>query len=214
MEPPQIVNAPGFQVSFMAGGAVTHRPAGRRFHARLYLWTPLSVLRLHGCFIEDGASLPATISADFGLWVPEPSAPAGWEPPELPAESDVGLVKPSAFLPFLMAFRATVESGLPPEEQARKLNRLHLLNPAWKPFVRALRRPSDIFPEGAPELAPVWFCPHLQTQLEGLKPSLAADLFQAGFLTPAQVREAPDTTLLKVPGMNRGTLKRMRALPR
>jgi hypothetical protein len=211
MEPLLATNSPGFQVDFLAGGMAPALPAGLRFHAKLYLWTPLSVLQVHGRFVT-GSQVPATeeIPAEFGTWVKEPTAPAGWKPVELEEESDVGLVKPSVILPFLKAFRGIAESGQPPLEQARKFNRMHLQNPAWNPFVAALRRPSGIHPEGAPDLASVWFCPHLEASLKGVGPVLAAALYQAGFLTPAQVREAKDAELLKVEGINKATLKRMR----
>lgn len=209
LDPPQVSNAPGFQVHFVAGGATSTRPAGKRFHAKLYLWTPLSVLQAHGRFVPQIEALDF-FPPEFGTWVDEPSAPAGWEPPELEAESDVGPVKPSVILPFLMAFRGIVEGGLDPFEQARKFNRMQLLNPAWRPFVEALKRPSEVHPEGAPDLASVWFCPHLEASLEGVGPRLAAALYQAGFLTPKQIRAAQDTDLLKVPGISKATLKRIR----
>lgn len=210
-EPLPTSNAAGFQVSFQAGGGVPQRPAGLRFHAQLYLWTPLSVLRMHGQFIpEDGAPPLETILPEFGAWVGEPASPPGWEPPELETPSDVGPVKPSAFLPFLKAFRAIVESDLEPQRQAQNLNRLHLLHPPWKPFVETLRRPSGIHPDGAPDLASVWFCPHLEANLKGVGPKLASALYDAGFLTPGQVLESPSEALLRVPGLTRAALRKIR----
>ncbi|MBL0312678.1 MAG: helix-hairpin-helix domain-containing protein [Holophagaceae bacterium] len=211
VEPLPVSNSPGFHVHFMAGGSSSTRPAGKRFHAKLYLWTPLSVLQAHGRFaIQAEAPVKDEIPAEFGFWVDEPAAPAGWEPPELEEESDAGPVKPSMILPFLKAFRGIAESDLEPREQSSKFNRMHLVNPAWKPFVDALRRPSEIHPDGAPDLASVWFCPHLEANVNGVGPKLAAALYQAGFLTPKQVRESSDNVLLNVPGINRGVLKRIR----
>lgn len=214
VEPLLISSAPGYQVHFLAGGTAPTRPAGKRFHAKLYLWTPLSVLQAHGLFVatDDYMTLDA-IPSEFGTWIAEPAAPTGWEPPELEEESDVGLVKPSVLLPFLKAFRGIVESELEPAHQARKFNRMHFLNPAWQPFVEALRRPSEIHPEGAPDLASVWFCPHLEANVKGVGPKLAATLYQAGFLTPKQLQEAQDGDLLRVPGINKATLKRIRQHP-
>ncbi len=211
VEPPLVANSPGFQVHFVAEGTASRRPAGKRFHAKLYLWTPLSVLQSHGRFVAEGA-VPAReeIPLEFGTWVHEPAAPAGWEPLESEEESDIGPVKPSVILPFLKVFRSIVESDLEPIEQARKFNRMHLLNPAWNPFVAALKRPGDIHPEGAPDLASVWFCPHLEAKVKGVGPKLAAALYLAGFLAPKQVREARDAELLKIPGINKGTLKQIR----
>jgi hypothetical protein len=211
VEPPVITNSPGFQVNFHAGGTAPARPAGQRFHAKLYLWTPLSVLQSHGRFVAEGEpAATEEIPSEFGTWMKESAAPVGWAPQELDEESDVGVVKPSVILPFLKAFRSIAESDLEPEEQARKFNRMHLLNPAWKPFVEALKRPSDIHPEGAPDLASVWFCPHLEADLKGIGPRLAAALYQAEFMTPKLVRKAKDAELLNVPGINKGTLKRLR----
>ncbi len=210
-EPPVVANSPGFQVNFIVGGTTPMLPAGLRFHAKLYLWTPLLVLQSHGRFVAEGEfSTTEESPREFGTWVREPAAPAGWKPLELDEESDVGPVKPSVILPFLKAFRGIAESDAGPIEQARKFNRMHLLNPAWKPFVAALRRPSDIHPDGAPDLASVWFCPHLEANVKGISPRLAAALYQAGFLTPIHVREAKDAELLKVPGINNGTLNRIR----
>ncbi len=211
VEPPLVANSPGFQVNFVAGSTAPKLRGGLRFHAKLYLWTPLSVLQSHGRFAAEGsAPTVEEIPIEFGTWVSEPAAPAGWEPLELDEESDVGPVKPSLILPFLKAFRGIAESGLEPIEQGRKFNRMHLQNPAWSPFVAALRRPSDIHPEGAPDLASVWFCPHLEAKVKGVGPKLAAALYQAGFLTPAQIQKATDDELLEVHGINRGTLRRMR----
>lgn len=211
MDPPLIANSPGFRVHFHAGGTLPTAAAGLRFHAKLYLWTPLWVLQSHGRFVaEQEAASAQEIPTEFGAWVSEPGPPAGWEPLEVDEESDVGPVKPSVVLPFLKAFRSIAESDLEPGEQARRFNRMHLLNPAWKPFVATLMRPSDIHPEGATDLASVWFCPHLEACLKGIGPKLAANLYQAGFLTPDQIREANDAELLKVPGVTKGMLKRMR----
>ncbi len=211
VEPPVIANAPGFQVNCIAGNAAPAPVEGRRFHAKLYLWTPLAVLQWHGRFAaEDDAAALESVPEEFGTWVKEPAAPAGWEPQELEEDSDVGRVKPSAVLPFFKAFRAIAESELEPLDQARKFNRMHLLNPAWKPIVAALMRPSEFHPEGSPDLASVWFCPHLEASVKGVGPKLAAALYQAGFLTPALVRGAQDSELLKIPGMNKGVLKRIR----
>ena len=211
VEPLLVANSPGFQVNFVAGGNRPTLPVGLRFHAKLYLWTPLSVLQSHGRFVAESApSTTEEIPTEFGTWVSEPAAPAGWEPLELDEESDVGPVKPSVILPFLKAFRDIAESDLEPIDQVRKFNRLHLLNPAWKPFVEALKRPSDIHPEGAPDLASVWFCPHLEANVYSIGPGLAAALYQAGFLTPIHIREAKDADLLNVPGIHKATLKRMR----
>lgn len=211
VEPLPVINSPGFRVDFLAGGAAPTHPAGLRFHAKLFLWTPLSVLQCHGRFMaEEAASTAENIPVEFGTWVKEPAAPAGWEPLELEEESDAGLVKPSVILPFLKAFRSIAESSLDPAGQARKFNRMHLLNPAWTPFVAALMRPTDIHPDGAPDLASVWFCPHLEAGLKGVGPGLAATLYQAGFMTPAQVREASDAELLTIPGLEKGVLKGIR----
>lgn len=214
MEPLMVSNTPGYQVHFMAGGTEPTRPSGKRFHAKLYLWTPLLVLQSHSRFVAtDEFQTVDEIPSEFGTWVAESAAPTGWEPPELEEESDVGLVKPSVILPFLKAFRAIAESDLGPNEQVRKFNRMHLLNPAWKSFVEALRRPSEFHPEGAPDLASVWFCPHLEANVKGIGTKLAAALYQAGFLTPTQVREAKDAELLQVHGINKATLKRIRQCP-
>lgn len=211
VEPPVIANAPGFQVNFIAANTAPEPTAGWRFHAKLYLWTPLAVLQWHGRFAaEDDAAAMEAVPEEFGTWVKEPAAPAGWEPQELEEDSDVGRVKPSSVLPFFKAFRAIAESGLETLDQARKFNRLHLLNPVWKPHVAALMRPSEIHPDGAPDLASVWFCPHLEAHVKGVGPKLAAALYQAGFMTPVQVLQAQDSELLKVPGINRGVLKRIR----
>ena len=211
VEPMPIANLPGFQVNFLSGSTTPLQREGLRFHAQLYLWTPLSVLRYHGRFAADyEAAASEEIPAEFGTWVKEPAAPAGWEPLELEEESDIGPVKPSVILPFLKAFRTIAESDLEPSVQAQRFNRMHLLNPAWKPFVAALRRPSAFHPEGAPDLASVWFCPHLEAGLTGIGPTHAAALYQAEFLTVHQVRDAKDAELLKIPGVNKGMLKRMR----
>lgn len=211
MEPPLITNSPGFQVNFSAGGAQPTLPEHQRFHAKLYLWTPLSVLQSHGRIgAEAEPSLVEEIPPEFGTWVREPAAPAGWEPQEWEEESDVGLVKPSVILPFLKAFRGIAEGDQEPSEQVKKFNSMQLLNPAWKPFVTALRRPSEIHPEGAPDLASVWFCPHLLASLKGISPKLAGVLYEAGWLTPKQVREAKDAELLQVPGISKAILKRVR----
>ena len=211
VEPPLVANSPGYQVNFVAGNTAATLQAGLRFHAKLYLWTPLSVLQCHGRFRAAGGAPPTEeIPVEFGTWVSEPAAPAGWEPLELEEESDVGPLKPSVILPFLKAFRRIAESALEPSEQAREFNRMHLLNPAWTPFVEALRRPSKIHPDGAPDLASVWFCPHLEANVKGIGPTLAAALYQAGFQTPGHVRKAKDSDLLKVPGVNKGMFKRIR----
>lgn len=211
VEPFVISSAPGYQVHFMAGGTVSARPPGRRFHAKLYLWTPLLVLQSHGRLMAtDAGATPDETPSEYGTWVQEPIAPTGWEAAELEQDSDVGPVKPSVILPFLKVFRGIAESDLGPREQARKFNRMHLLNPAWKSFVETLRRPSEFHPEGAPDLASVWFCPHLEANLKGVGSKLAAALYQAGFLTPTHVREAKDAELLEVPGINKATLKRIR----
>lgn len=128
---------------------------GMRFCATLHLSTPLEVLRHHDeVFHGPPSQAPKYGSQADGIWVFKTKSlrdlglPLDF--PESVHASDIGQVKPSEYLPFLLRFRSIVEADDELELKSSRLSSLQhespQFNKIWqrlaKKYVSVPRRPS------------------------------------------------------------------------
>ena len=199
--PTVLALAPPSEASSLDEGVV-----GYRFRAVLQLDTPMHVLEMHDRFVELDGEL-----GDYPVGPVEPEAgPYGrhgrWQPvsnhhgdAEAALPSEVGPIKPSAYLPFLKAFRTIVESDLPADRQALQIS---ALRQTWPEFWEQLSRNYVGLDER-------WFAMRL-CALPGIGRNVAKALYSAGHLVADQVLALPDEALLAVRGIGKATLTKLR----
>ena len=117
--------------------------------------------------------------------------------------SDAGPVVASEYLPFLKAFRTIVESEVPPDQQVRQMQ---ALRQTWPRFYDTLGKDHG-------GLATRWFVDRL-CELPGIGKKSAKALYDAGHLTSELVLNLSDDELLKVPGIGKGTITKLRHQPK
>jgi hypothetical protein len=113
---------------------------GLQFSATLQLRTPLRVLRWHGRVHTNRKKPPPKVVKEGweGAWFPKTKTfrELGIDLPEMDegtAASDIGSVKPSEYLPFLIGIHEIVESKSPLRVREAQL-RDFLSKPEWKRF--------------------------------------------------------------------------------
>ncbi len=180
--------------------------AGYRFRPAMRIETPIHVLEMHDRIVDIGGEL-----GDYPVGPgAAPDGPLGhWQPvsefhddTEDAQPSDVGPVKPSAYLPFLKAFRQIVESDLAPDRQAVQIC---ALSQTWPEFWEKLSLNYGGLDER-------WFIPRL-CRLPGIGRNAAKALYAAGHLVADQVLALSDETLLAVRGIGKATVAKLRAAP-
>lgn len=172
---------------------------GLEFFATMQLRTPLSVLQHHGEVFKGPPSRAPRYASDAdGIWVPRTKSWASLgfnlrEPPESSAASDIGVVKPSEYLPFLVAFRRIVESSDSHATQLEALLALSTRSAAFRSFFERHQSHDPQFP--------VSFFHRRLMELPGVGPATAKALYEAGFRTVDEVRSASREALLGVRGV-------------
>ena len=180
--------------------------AGMRFCATFQVRTPLRILKRHGQMLPLGVELPYDFERWMGIWVPESNfwADLGIEADEIPESevaSQVGPVKPSEYLPFLIAVREAVEDST--GGIGRRLARLEAVSSRLE-FSRFVHAEG-----GATAMADRLF-PSFLSSIPGLPSTSRATLNYLGLSTAATLRAAPDCELLEVTGIGHAKLKTIR----
>ena len=103
------------------------------------------------------------------------------------------------------ALREIIESGSEIEKKILMIDSL-AKRPGFTQVVEALLR----FQEHPGTLASWWFCKQIHDKFIGVGKILAMNLYLAGFYTPEKIRMASDQDLLKVKGLAKGTLNKIR----
>jgi hypothetical protein len=177
------------------------------FLATFQVRTPLRIVKRYGQELPLGVELPSDFEPWMGIWIPKPKTfrQLGFDIDEADSDSMVaspaGPVKPSEYLPFLIAVREAVE------ESSGGLNgrlvRLEAVSarPEFSRFVAA--------EGGAAALCDRLFPPFLSS-IPGLPSSSRVALKQLGLSTVAALRPAPDHVLLAVKGIGPAKLKAIR----
>jgi hypothetical protein len=182
--------------------------SGMCFHATLQLRTPLRILKRNGQILPLGTDLPDDLEQWMGIWAPKTKtwtelgidvAAADYESS---ASSHIGPVKPSEYLPFLVAIREVVED--------RSLS----LNDRKACIVALCSRPEfSEFAErhgGAEEIFS-YFHPPILSVIPGLTAPATSVLRAMGLRTVDRIRQATDKELSSVKGLGPSKIGGIRA---
>lgn len=176
---------------------------GLRFNATLQVRTPLWVLEHHGELFEGPPSAaPRYGTMADGFWVPEPKtwAELGFdlqEGRESTHASDVGPVRPSDYLPFLIDFRRIVESDAAVSEKIARLNTLRSKSPAYGDLWQRLEAAYPEFPDS--------FFYREFTKIPGVGQKTARALYVAGFQSLSDLAAVEGAELQRIPGVGAKT---------
>lgn len=183
--------------------------AGFEFMATMQLRTPLAVLRKHGQKHPGPPSkLPVVCDQADGCWIPKTKSFAELglgdvlrELPESKVASLLGPIYPSAYVPFLIAFRKVIESDMGDADKLEALNALPDRSPEFAAFWER-HSESDDFPDA-------WLWVHLY-EIKGVGGALARSLYDAGYATADAVAAASQADLVLVPGIGNATAVRIK----
>lgn len=121
---------------------------GIQFAPPLQLATPLAALEHFG-EVFDGPFSSAPSYGGHNFWVPKVKNEFSlFSDDEHDIASDIGPVKPSTYLPFLIGFRTIVESDLNPTEKKQKIEELREKNENFRVIWDDLNAKSLMFPFG------------------------------------------------------------------
>lgn len=197
--------------------------AGWRYSATLQLRTPLVYLEMEGEFSPGPKEPPLIGPAEntlpdgtgfnpYGIWLRELDyKELGFDkPPEGSRASHFGSVRSGSeaerdLISFLKSFRYIVETAETLDQKLTELDELSISTPAnrkvWKKVVTSEPGFPDSFFYG--ELC----C------LPGVGVKVAERLYRAGFRTIKEIEAASDQDLLKVEGLGKGLLRKLRGSP-
>jgi hypothetical protein len=184
---------------------------GLTFHATLQTRTPLSVLIHHGeTFSGPPSKAPRYGTEADGIWLYETKTwrELGVDIDEMStgeSASDVGPVRASEYIPFLIDFRKIVEGQESIDVKIININKLGRANKQYQKYVRMLNKfykYKDDFPAS--------FFYNQFTLIPGVGTKSAKTLFEAGIKTYDDLKNANDKTLLAIPGIGTAALKKIR----
>ena len=195
--------------------------AGWRYSASLQLRTPLAYLERHGEFSPGPKEPPLIGPAENTLPDGTGFNPyGGWgrviDPGILPPSklatraSELGPIRIGSkdekeLLSFLKAFRYIVETGETLDQMLSELEELSTSTPGN-------RRLWARYSEGNPSMAGLLLHRTALAKLpKGVGPSKAETLYLAGFRTVEDIQNATDEALLKLDGIGKGLLGKIRA---
>lgn len=197
--------------------------AGWRYSATLQLRTPLAYLERHGEFSPGPKEPPLLGPAEsrlpngtgfnpYGIWVREinydglgfdqpPSVTKGerateWGPVRIGSEEERNLIS------FLKSFRYIVETAETLEQKLAYLADLSTSTPANRKVWLKVVGSESGFPDS-------FFYRELCC-LPGIGVRVAERIYRAGFRTNAEIQGASDEDLLKVEGLGKGLLRKLR----
>jgi hypothetical protein len=177
------------------------------FCATLQLRTPLRVLLRHGAIHLDIQSEPPIIAREDweGIWLPQVSA----TPYQGEMASDVGPVRASDYLPFLLAIREIVEANEPIESRVKKLQEMPLMD-GWKTYVEQYG-PSHISNHKGMCWVTDYFFPRFLDTIPKLGGVEIEELSRLGLDTANSITDASDECLLSIKGIGRAKLQKIRS---
>ncbi|ABW68751.1 hypothetical protein Dole_2948 [Desulfosudis oleivorans Hxd3] len=179
---------------------------GLQFSATLQLRTPLRVLLRHGEIHTNINTKPPKIIKEMweGIWVFKTKTfrELGCDVDEVAPgthASDVGLVLPADYLPFLIAIRRVVELDEPIENRIKKLREMPMASD-WKTYIEKHGGIEKIIRQFFPEFIDT--IPKISAAID--------ELSELGLETPNRIAAAPDETLLSIKGIGQSKLKTIR----
>ena len=181
---------------------------GVQFFATLQLRTPLRVLLHSGeIYAKNDGRQPQIAREEWeGMWVPKPKT---WremgidmdEMDEGTHASLIGQIRPSEYLPFLVAVREIVEMSEPIGHRLQELRKM-LSSCPWQNYVEK---------HGGIEAIVQYFFPRHIAPMPKLPESTRAELGKLGLNSPSDIATATDECLLGVKGIGPAKLKAIRA---
>ena len=193
---------------------------GWHYVATLQLRTPLAYLEMDGKF-SAGPKEPALVGPlnslledgsgfnSFGMWVQEidrsilPPSTNKQRASEL-GPIRVGSNEEKELVSFLRSFRYIVETGENIEQKLSELKELSTSTAGNKTVWGKYSKGNPPWPDS-------YFVGQLWMQLpKGVGPAKAENLYLAGFRTIEEIRAASDENLLKVDGLGKGLLRKLR----
>ena len=179
--------------------------AGMRFSATFQTRTPLRILRRHGQVLPIGADLPDDFEPWMGMWVPQAKSSAmreaAGEKCDREIASSAGPVKPSEYLPFLVAVREAVENEAASISDRMAGLQAVCFRPAFGRFVAA--------EHSAAAMCDRYFPPILSL-IRGLPMTSKQALEGLGIRTVRALRRMSDGELLAIKGIGPGKLVAIR----
>jgi hypothetical protein len=182
---------------------------GAIFYATLQLRTPLEVLTHHGeIFRERNQKLPNYAKDSWqGIWLPKTKSykELGLDIEEIEEDtssSNIGYVKASEYILFLIEFRQIVESDKSTDEMVLELCNLENKNQIFKSFWNRNCEADTDFPDS--------FFYRQLTLIEGIGTKSAKLLYQNGFKNIKDLQNAKDEELLKIKGIGERLVMKIR----
>jgi len=182
---------------------------GLQFCATLHLRTPLAILRHHGeLFAGPPSAAPKYGNSADGIWNYKTKswAQVGINMTELPESqhaTDIGPMKASEYLPFLLDFREIVESNEPHTVKLARLEGLSQKAGLFSAIWGRLQSTYDDFPNS-------FFYVEF-TKLPGVGRKMAKKLYDSGFCSVTEIVNSTKERLMSIPGMGMATAEKILA---
>lgn len=181
---------------------------GMQFSATLQIRTPLDILKHHGEIFNGSPSQAPQYGAQAdGTWIFKTKTfhelGIALDETESSHASDVGLIEPSRYLPFLIQFRSIVEAELTHEDKLAQLDSLSKESDHFKELWQKLSTYYDDFPLS------FFYMPF--AGLPGVGRQLAKSLYESGFRSKEQIVMASVLELIAVPGLGKTTAGKIKA---
>ena len=180
---------------------------GYKFSATLHLSTPLYVLEHHGEIFKGLPSHAPTYGSESeGIWLPEinPEYNLGADI-ITDCASDIGPINENEYLPFLMDFRAIIESNDTHHNQLEGINKLVRLDKYLK-VSSLIHKTHKNFPH-------TFFYRQL-IEVPGIGIKAAQNVYEAGLISIDDLLSADETELLKIKGIGKEAVRKIKQYKR
>lgn len=177
------------------------------FSATMQLRTPLRVLKRHAEIHSDASTEPPKIAKELweGVWVPQVKT---WremgvdinEISESSMASNIGQIKASEYLPFLISVRELVELFETTDKRIEKLRNKEMSG-NWKSFVSQHGGIEKIIDE---------FFPRFIDTIPKATSTIIDGLAKLGIVTAYGIESATDETLMGISGLGAAKLQSIR----
>jgi hypothetical protein len=180
---------------------------GLQFAATMQLRTPLRVLKRHGEIHSDIHTKPEQIAKEMweGIWLPKL---ATWrelgidedEMDESTIASNIGQIKASEYLPFLISVREIVETNESIDSRINMMRKKPMTG-IWKTYVVKHGGIDEIINQ---------FFPRFINTIPKLNKTTIDELSRLGIFTANKLEAASDSSLMSINGIGKAKLKSMR----
>ncbi len=175
---------------------------GYKYYATLHISTSLEILKHHGKIFHGLPSKAPTFgSQSDGIWLPLVNPEFKFLSSGI-FSSDIGPIKPEEYMPFLIDFRGVIESD---ESHIEKLEQLKLLENTskYKSIWTKLQRSYSDFPQSCFYSA--------FTKIDGIGIKTAKNIYETGFVSIDELLSAKDSDLLKIGGLGKSSIQKIKA---